>query len=80
MKPDDENDRRPEPDHVSDPEAGSGASAGVGAASAGRPGTADVQAYIGRQLRAVYEDVVRQPIPDRFLALMKQLEEQVPEG
>ena len=41
----------------------------------GRPGTADVQAYIGRQLRAVYDDVVKQPIPDRFLALMKQLEE-----
>ena len=40
-----------------------------------RPGTTDVQAYIGRQLRAVYDDVVKQPIPDRFLALMKQLEE-----
>jgi hypothetical protein len=41
-----------------------------------RPGTADVQAYIGRQLRAVYDDVVKQPIPDRFLDLMKQLEKQ----
>ena len=40
-----------------------------------RPGATDVQAYIGRQLRAVYDDVVKQPIPDRFLALMKQLEE-----
>ena len=40
-----------------------------------RPGVTDVQAYIGRQLRAVYDDVVKQPIPDRFLALMKQLEE-----
>ena len=39
-----------------------------------RPGTTDVQAYIGRQLRAVYDDVVKQPIPDRFLALMEQLE------
>ncbi|MGI3902007.1 MAG: NepR family anti-sigma factor [Janthinobacterium lividum] len=47
---------------------------------AARPGTADVQAYIGRQLRAVYDDVVKQPIPDRFLALMKQLEEQGPNG
>ena len=45
-----------------------------------RPGTTDVQAYIGRQLRAVYDDVVKQPIPDRFLALMKQLEEQGPKG
>lgn len=40
-----------------------------------RPGATDVQAYIVRQLRAVYDDVVKQPIPDRFLALMKQLEE-----
>ncbi len=47
---------------------------------AARPGTTDVQAYIGRQLRAVYDDVVKQPIPDRFLALMKQLEEQGPQG
>ena len=52
---------------------------GAGASENGdtaRPGAADVQAYIGRQLRAVYDDVVKQPIPDRFLALMKQLEEQ----
>lgn len=41
---------------------------------------ADVQAYIGRQLRAVYDDVVKQPIPDRFLDLMKQLEEQGSRG
>lgn len=40
-----------------------------------KPGTTDVQAYIGRQLRAVYDDVLKQPIPDRFVALMKQLEE-----
>ena len=45
-----------------------------------RPGVTDVQAYIGRQLRAVYDDVVKQPIPDRFLALMKQLEEGAPKG
>ena len=34
----------------------------------------DVHAYIGRQLRAVYDDVAKQPIPDRFIELMKQLE------
>ncbi len=38
----------------------------------------DVQAYIGRQLRAVYDDVANQPVPDRFLALMKQLEDVKP--
>ena len=43
-----------------------------------KPATADVQAYIGRQLRAVYDDVVKQPIPDRFLALMEQLEGKTP--
>jgi hypothetical protein len=36
----------------------------------------DVHAYIGRQLRAVYDDVAKQPVPERFLALMKQLEQQ----
>ncbi|HEX4765543.1 MAG TPA: NepR family anti-sigma factor [Lichenihabitans sp.] len=29
---------------------------------------------MGRQLRAVYDDVARQPVPDRFLELMKKLE------
>lgn len=55
----------------------SGSPAGTSEAAEGssRPGVTDVQAYIGRQLRAVYDDVVKQPIPDRFLALMKQLEE-----
>jgi hypothetical protein len=48
------------------------------AGDAARPGVTDVQAYIGRQLRAVYDDVVKQPIPDRFLALMKQLEDGTP--
>ena len=35
----------------------------------------DVQAYIGRQLRAVDDDVAKQPVPERFLDLMKQLED-----
>ncbi len=44
-----------------------------------RPGV-DVQAYIGRQLRAVYDDVAKQPVPERFLDLMKQLEGVKPQG
>lgn len=36
--------------------------------------SADFQAYIGRQLRAVYDDVAKQPVPDRFVELMKRLE------
>ena len=35
--------------------------------------TTDIQSYIASQLRAVFEDVAKQPIPDRFLDLMKQL-------
>jgi hypothetical protein len=51
---------------------------------AGRPETdrpegpqdapADIHAYIGARLREVYNDVARQPIPDRFLELMRQLD------
>lgn len=36
--------------------------------------TADMQAFIGRQLRAVYDDIAKQPVPDRFLELMQQLD------
>lgn len=59
-------------------EAAGGASEPGRVGDAARPGGTDVQAYIGRQLRAVYDDVVKQPIPDRFLALMKKLEEGTP--
>ena len=34
-----------------------------------------VQGEIGKQLRAAYEDVVKEPVPDRFLELLKKLEE-----
>ena len=34
-----------------------------------------VQGHIGRQLRALYDDVLSQPIPDRFLDLLRQLDE-----
>ena len=39
-----------------------------------RAGSHDMQSFIGRQLRAVFDDVAKQPVPDRFLELMKQLE------
>ena len=54
-------------------QSGSVPDAQAGRAANAAPVT-DVQAYIGRQLRAVYDDVAKQPIPDRFLALMQQLE------
>lgn len=40
---------------------------------------ADLQAHIGRQLRAVYDEVVGEAVPDRFLRLLEELErKQVP--
>ena len=46
----------------------------TGRTSATHAGTGDIHAYIGTRLREVYDDVARQPIPDRFLELMRQLE------
>ena len=44
------------------------------AASPGPAPAVDIQSYIGAQLRAVYDDIAKQPIPDRFLDLMRRLE------
>ena len=35
----------------------------------------DVQNKIGQQLRAMYDDVVKEGIPDRFEDLLKRLDE-----
>lgn len=34
----------------------------------------DVQARLGQQLRAMYDDVVNQGVPDRFAELLNRLE------
>jgi len=34
----------------------------------------DVQAHLGRQLRAVYDEMASQPVPDRFIELLDALE------
>lgn len=34
----------------------------------------EIQAKLGQQLRAVYDDVVNQGVPDRFAALLEQLD------
>ena len=39
------------------------------------PGPTDIQAHIGRQLRSIYDAVVQQPVPDRFLELLDKLDE-----
>jgi hypothetical protein len=44
------------------------------AATSGAMMEADLQAHIGRQLRQVYEEVVSEAVPDRFLKLLEELE------
>ncbi len=48
----------------------------AGAQSAGKQGglNAEIQSRIGHQLRAMYDDVVRQGVPDRFAELIRQLD------
>ena len=42
-----------------------------------RPGglNAEIQARIGHQLRSMYDDVVRQGVPDRFAELIRKLDD-----
>lgn len=51
---------------------------GKAAAGAGKQGglNAEIQSRIGHQLRAMYDDVVRQGVPDRFADLIRQLDSQ----
>lgn len=42
---------------------------------AGLPDTADVHVYIGARLRKAFDDVAKQPVPERFLQLMRDLEQ-----
>ena len=44
--------------------------------SQGKPGglNAEIQSRIGHQLRAMYDDVVRQGVPDRFADLIRKLD------
>jgi anti-sigma factor NepR-like protein len=45
--------------------------------STGKQGglNAEIQSRIGHQLRAMYDDVVRQGVPDRFADLIRKLDE-----
>ena len=47
-----------------------------GTAVPGKPGglNAEIQSRIGHQLRAMYDDVVRQGVPDRFVDLIRKLD------
>jgi hypothetical protein len=48
-----------------------------GAKPAQRQRSVEFQDSIGKELRNLYEDVVSQPVPDRFLKLLNQLETNV---
>ncbi len=37
--------------------------------------SASLQAHIGRHVRAVFDEVAREPIPERLLRLLKELEQ-----
>jgi hypothetical protein len=36
-----------------------------------------IQHEIGKHLRAYYDDIVNEPVPDKFMDLLKQLEQSV---
>jgi Anti-sigma factor NepR len=40
---------------------------------------AEIQARIGHQLRAMYDDVVRQGVPERFVELIRKLDVAAPD-
>ncbi len=40
----------------------------------------EIQSKIGQQLRAIYDDVVQEGVPDRFAELLKQLDKAPTEG
>jgi hypothetical protein len=40
----------------------------------------DVQAKIGSQLRALYDEVVKEGVPDRFVELLKRLDHKDEKG
>ncbi len=43
--------------------------------SAGKSSDPGVQSAIGKRLKAYYDDVASEPVPDRFLSLLDALDE-----
>jgi len=47
----------------------------VGSSTQAKQGmSSELQAHIGRHLRAAFDEIAREPVPDRFLQLLKDLE------
>ena len=40
----------------------------------------DIQAHIGERLKTLYDDMLKEPVPDRFLELLTQLEKRERDG
>ena len=38
----------------------------------------ETRKHIGRMVKATYDEVAHEPVPDKFLALLKQLEDSEP--
>lgn len=63
----------PEQGQVSDMKSVAETIENTSAPSQGPALEADLQAHIGRQLRAVYDEVVSEGVPDRFVQLLEEL-------
>lgn len=64
-----------------EPKSAKGPQRTEGTTAFGRKQAADgvddpVQRAIGEQLRAVFDEVVQQPVPERFIELLRRLAEQ----
>ena len=58
---------RPEDTPAGSPDGASG--------RGGAPRQRDLKDYIGRQLKALYDEVANQPVPDRFKELLDRLDQ-----
>jgi hypothetical protein len=74
MKEADSKGRPGRPDPATGNEPSAAPQKGSPPSSPARGAPTDIQAYIGTRLREVYDDVASQPIPDRFIELMRELD------
>lgn len=47
---------------------------------AGTPMTQKLQSHIGRHLQAMYDEVAQEPVPERLLNLLQELERKEKDG
>ena len=67
-------------DHKDNPDEMTATSASSAPGTASRKVDKGVQTAIGTRLRAYYDEVAKESIPDRFVELLKQLETKDPGG